>query len=294
MPMGMFQAQAVYINNRVYVGGGSTGDSLTDSLVMEYDTLKDSWKPLPPTYCTNFGLCKMLGEVVIIGGIAGTKTISLVSVFDTFTKRWKDSLPSLEDARYSPSCASVPSAMIVCGGISPSGEVLSSIEVIKSDTFQWYIAGYLPRSATRCYTSAVVIHDRIYVMGGYNSFTASSATNTIHSTSIKTLLSYASMTPFAWDQMPSTPNLQSTACSIGSCLLSLGGTSKAYMIPVHQGMHAYSPGTKSWLYVGDLPYAVCHSTAISLPNNELFVMGGWVQPGRHKRSCKLYKGSITT
>ncbi len=295
MPMGMFQAQSVYLNNKIYIGGGNTGDSVTDSLVLEYDPCTDSWRPLPPTVSKYFGLGKLEGELITVGGMIGTDVIPNVLVFDSFTKRWKESLPSLSYARHSPSTCSIATSLIIFGGVSKTGDILSSIEVMKSDTFEWYTAGYLPRTATLCYASAQVIDNTIYIMGGYNSSTATSSSKATHYSVLDTFMSYNGFTPNAWGTMASTPHFQTTGISIGSCLLSLGGTSNPYTLPVHQSIYAYAPeSSKTWLYVGDLPYAFCHGSAISLPNNEVYVMGGWVEPGKFKRSQTVYKGCINT
>lgn len=292
MPVGMFQGQAVHLKGKIYVGGGNTGDSITESIVFEYDPQKDFWAPLPATYISSFGLCKLEGELIVVGGVIATKVTGTVVIFDSFTKRWKESLPPLAIERRSPSCISLTSAMIVCGGVSPTGELLSSVEVMKSDTFQWYTAGYLPRSAMLCHSSPAAIHDSIYLLGGYKSSTANSSSNISHCSSVDILLSYSGMTPYTWTSIPATPHFQSTAACIGSCLLSLGGTSSAYSEPVHCSIHGFSHSANSWVYAGDLPYGFCHGMAVSLPNNQLYVMGGWVQPGKFKRSAKVYKGNV--
>lgn len=294
LPVGMFQAQGVYIRNKLYIGGGDTGNSSTDSLVFEYNFKTKTWSALPPTPTTYFGLCKLEGELIIVGGKVGDiMTSSSVYVFDNFTKRWKDSLPSLGTPRYSPSCISTKSAIIVIGGLSACNELLSSIEVIKSDNFLWYTAGYLSRSATLCHATTVALHDSIYLLGGYESCTASSLSNSAHSCPVDIFLNHCGMIPHSWSPLPHTPHYQSTSASIGPCLVSLGGTSSAYSPPVHRSMYGYCPSTETWIFIGDLPYAFCHATAVSLPNNEIFVMGGWVQPGKYKRSCEVYHGSVT-
>lgn len=293
LPVGMFQAQGVYLRNKIYIGGGNTGDPNTDSLIFEYNVETMSWSTLPPTLSMYFGLCKLEGELVCVGGKVGTMATSSVCVFDNFTKRWKDSLPSLAIARYSPSSISTQSSIIVVGGLSAIDELLSSVEVMKSDTFQWYTAGYLSRSATLCHMSAVALYDNLYLLGGYESSTASSFSNAAHSSPIDFLLNYCGLIPHSWSPLPPTPHYQSTAACIGPCLMSLGGTTSAYSPPVSQSMYGYCPLSQTWVFVGDLPYAFCHGTAVSLPNNEIFIMGGWIQPGKYKRSCNVYHGSIT-
>jgi len=126
LPVGMFQAQGVYLRKKIYIGGGNTGNSDTDTLIFEYDFKTNSWTALPPVESVYFGLCKLEGELVAVGGKVETEAVSTVFVFDSFTKRWKNSLPSMSVARYSPSCASCQSGVIVIGGLSSRNDLLSS------------------------------------------------------------------------------------------------------------------------------------------------------------------------
>ena len=294
LPLGMFQAQSIVIGNKVYVGGGNTGDSETDALVFEYSPSEDKWNILPPAPITLFGLGQLLGELVIVGGKVQQNVYNCVYVFDRFTRRWKDSLPPLSTARYVPTCVSLSYALLVCGGLSDDNKVLSSIEMIDCDNFEWQVAGYLSRPSTLCYTSAVVIQDFLYFLGGYKNSTANSVTNSAHTASLTHLTSPAGISPYVWKSLPPTPHYQSTAASLGSCILAIGGTGMPYMLPVHNSIYAYSQNSESWIKIGDLPYAGCHMTVTTLPSGELLVFGGWVRPGEFKRSHAVYRGTVAT
>lgn len=290
----MFQAQSVVLGGKVYVGGGNTGDIATDSLVFEYDPNEDFWTVLPEAPVAFFGLGKLEGEIVIVGGSVQGKVSNAAYVFDRFTQRWKESLPPLNTARCNSFCMSYQSSLITVGGISESGNILCSIEVIQPDIFQWFVTGYLSRTSTLSYSSPVVIHGVCYFLGGYKSGTANSSTRSAHCASLSELLSSNGMTPSVFSTLPDTPHLQTTAASLGGCLLAIGGSSSPYTMPVHESVHAYNPTTKSWVYVGDFPYAACHSTAVTLPNGELLVIGGWVRPGEFKRSHTVFRGCVLT
>ena len=286
----MFQAQGVYLDNKIYIGGGNTGYSNTDSLVSEYNLKTKSWSTLAPTIATYFGLCKLDGEIICVGGKVDQEVISSVFNFDSFTKRWKRSLPSLITDRYFPSCISTESAIIVFGGLTEGGELLSSIEVMKSDSYEWFTTGYLPRSAILCHSTPVVINDSIYLLGGYKSITANSFSNSVYSCPIDVLLNTCGIIPNTWSPLPSTPHYQSTTTKIGPCLIALGGTDSAFSPPVYESIYGYSPSMEAWNFIGELPYAFCHGTAVSLPNDDIFIMGGWIEQGKHKGSHNVYHG----
>ena len=68
LPVGMFNAQAVELNNRVYVGGGDTGDATTTANIYKYDFMADTWATLPsPTI--GAALTSYNSQLLLIGGL---------------------------------------------------------------------------------------------------------------------------------------------------------------------------------------------------------------------------------
>lgn len=289
----MFQAQSIVIGNKVYVGGGNTGDDEANSLIFEYNITEDSWNILPPVPVTLFGLGQLLGEVVVVGGKVQQNVYDCVYVFDRFTRRWKDSLPAMNTARCVPTCLSLTFGLLVCGGFSDTNKALSSIEMIDCDNFEWQVAGYLSRPATLCYSTAVSDNDSLFFLGGYRASTANSASNVAHTASLTHITSPSGISPYVWKRLPPTPHFQSTAGLISSCIVAVGGSSSPYQLPVYNSVYVYSTSSDTWIKVGELPYAACHVTVTSLPTGEILVLGGWVKPGEFKRSYSVYKGSIS-
>lgn len=285
------------MGEKVYVGGGVTSDTSSDHLAFEYDTRDDKWTVLPPAPTTLFGVGQLEGELIIVGGKEGLKISNSVYNFDRFTQRWKESLPKLSNAQYAPTVISEQSCLLVTAGIRKDamGEltVVNAVEVINTESFQWYTAGYLPRSACLSFQSTTTIDNDCYIAGGYKSLTALSATKSSHIASLSMLLSTYSRTPYSWRQLPQMPQLQSTVANLRGCLLALGGTNNPYTLPVNSSVHTYCPETESWVTVGSLPYPCCHCTAVTLPSGEVLVLGGWVQPGEEKRSQSVYRGNVS-
>lgn len=296
LPVGMYQANGVCIDGKVYVGGGVTENDSTNCLVFVYHPREDSWDALPPSPVSLFGLGSLFGELVLVGGKnRSLKTTNKVYCYDKGPRMWKQSVPQLVNPRYSPTVVTYQSLLLACGGLvenlTKEVSVVTSVEVINAESYRWYVAGYLPRSASLSKCSSVAIRDTCYIMGGYSSSLASSATQSTHHTSLSSVFSNSSLTPYMWQSLSDTPHCQTTGATLGGCLLALGGCSKPYTVP-HRSIHAYCAGTKSWIFVGDLPYASCHCTAVSLPSGELLVIGGWVEPGKNKRATTVYRGRV--
>lgn len=292
LPVGMFQAQSTVINNRVYVGGGNTDMDNANCNVYEYDTVADSWRSLPPASLSCFGLGQLECELVIVGGRYGSHVSDTAFVFDRFSQRWKMSLPPLFTPRYSPTCLGQEKTLTVSGGLTQSGQIVSSIEVITSEDFQWKVVGYLSRSASLCYPSPAVLKDSFYLLGGYTTPTACSVTNSAHFAALEALISSKSLNPYIWHSLPDTPHAQTTAACLNGYLLALGGSTIPYSKPLHRSVHAYCPYIDSWELIGELPHESCHSTAVSLGQDEILLVGGWVQPGKFKRSTTVYRGKF--
>ena len=72
MPDVMGLAKTTVINGIVYVGGEVTDDAgknLDDCcLVSTFDPVKDEWSTLPPAPVVAFGIGRLNGKLVIVGG----------------------------------------------------------------------------------------------------------------------------------------------------------------------------------------------------------------------------------
>lgn len=285
----MFQAGATFLNGRVYVGGGNTECDHTANIVYEYDPYSDNWRGLPPANAILFGLGQLDGELVLVGGRSGVCISDLVLAFNHVTERWKLSLPPLLTPRYSATCFSPEGALVVSGGLSQAGDVVTSIEILLPDQFSWTVAGCLPRLASLCYPSSTKLDDSFFLLGGYTSDTACSVSRSTHIVAIETLLMSQGLAPYIWQSLPEAPYCQSTAGTLHGHLLSMGGCSQPYSTPVSNSIHALSPSRTSWEYIGELPHSVCHATSVPV-GDDVLLIGGWIEPGKFKRSKAVYRG----
>ena len=297
LPVGMFRAQATIIANKVYIGGGLTEDEHNDFCVFEYSIEEDFWHTLPPVSVRLFGLGQLMEELLVVGGRVDHQHISdRTYIFDRYTQLWRETAASLNTARFSPSILECESTIIVAGGVGKKGErelgIISSVEVLNPDTFEWVHTGDLPAPACMSFSSPAVVGGTIYLLGGYMAQTAISASSHAHCSCPSSIFSASGMKLDLWKRLPDVPYLQTTAVSLGGCLLTLGGTDKPYSEPVQQKIHAYDASTESWVGAGHLPYACCHCAAVALPNGELLLMGGWVRPGETRASRDVFKGVL--
>lgn len=300
LPVGMFRAQATVIANSVYVGGGITEDEGGDFYVFEYNMIEDLWSLLPPLPVKQFGLGRLVQDLVVFGGQESHNRISdKTFIYDRYNQSWKELAAVLDTPRFSMTVVEYESSLVAIGGLGRARtgdlEILSSIEVLSGDTGKWTLTGDLPGSACVCSPSPTVDSTgNLYLLGGYRAQTAVSATSRVHCSPLSTLTSVFGMSLNTWKLLPPTPHLQTTAVSLNGCILALGGSDKPYSKIIHKTIHAFDRDTQEWTEVDQLPYSSCHCTAVALSSNEVLVLGGWVRPGKRKASRSVYRGRLAT
>ena len=131
------------INGKVYCGGGVTSGD--DHIAYRYDPLQDKWTSLPPLPVIWFDLGQVNGKLVAVGGWKkGTwNETNEVYMYDERSRKWKQTIPPMPTARYSPGILSLQSALVVAGGYTLS--YIDAVEIFKSDTPQWYRTDPLPK-----------------------------------------------------------------------------------------------------------------------------------------------------
>ncbi len=124
------EGQAVTINGKVYYGGGFCDDDDDQFCLHCYDPPQDVWSTLPRLPVRWFGLGEVKGELVAVGGVGSSHSVSnVVHVFDK-GRNWKQPMPT---ARDSPTVVTLPTHLVVAGGVY-SGDC---VEIYNISTSQW-------------------------------------------------------------------------------------------------------------------------------------------------------------
>ena len=267
----------------------------TDYLVYCYDPPQDKLTTLPPLPVRWFGLgqvqSQVNGKLVAVGGVnAGFIPINDVYIYDERTRKWKQTIPPMPTARYSPGVLSLQSASIVAGGALRRAEV----EIFKPDTSQWYKTDPLPTACSDI--SLLAIGNTCYVLGGWNG----SHLNQALYASVDNLLGNAvpanqtthsgsSHTQSAWKTLPNTPTYGPAAAVLAGSLLAIGGNETSKGGAAKKEIYMYSPSTNSWIYISDLPAPRSEIAVAVLSSTEFLVIGGRDVDKVHT----VYKGTLT-
>ena len=299
LPMKSSEGRAVIINDRVYYGGGSTEVDNHDNeyTVCCYDPSQDKWTTLPPLPVRWFGLGEIGGKLVATGGrkkLDNRATNEIHSYNDRLHK-WKQTIPPMKTARWSPGVLSLQSAAIlVAGGRCAQSSYTDVLEVFSAETSQWYSADPLP---TPCSSIALVdIGSTCYALGGYKYL---SRLNQALRASIGDLFRNAvpanqtsgschDATQSAWKPLPKLSNNQPAAGVLSGNLLALGGKGLSSG-GNRKEVCMYLPLNNSWIYFNDLPAPMFGTAVAVLSSTEILLIGG---EGNENRLDTVYKGVL--
>ena len=286
----MRSAQAVALNNKVYLGCGftefdaaaaaATPSTYTPTLYV-YTPAVDTWATLPsPT--TKSALTTYHSQLVLVGGeIASTGTTNQLWVLEEDEQTWTQPLPAMPTARRGATAISHHDHLIVAGG-RDNNQWKNVVEVY--DGRLWRKTDPVPQ---RCSYMKTTIHDgNCYMMGGDNQG------QSVFCASLQSLITQATPTSpsnggqrSVWERLPDVPYKYSATAILGGALVSVGGMDSK---KTHSSsLHMYLPLTHSWLCIGTLPVGVSRTCTITLPTGEMMVIGGSTEDAQYSRTVHM-------
>ena len=213
--------------------------SAESNAIYMYDVSVQEWSALPDCPHKYSALSVINGLLTAVGGEEGPNkpTNVLISLQEgiqdsdgntasDIPSQWLQHFPSMPTRRLFPSAVCHKSSLIVAGGDTTwiSGH-LRTIEVMHTETLQWFSACHLPMPVRGA--SAVVCEDVLYILGGRDS----SGSSVLACSLSKLLLTCIKLQPSAfpyydptmWLNVSRVPVCQSTCVNMSGQLVVIGG-----------------------------------------------------------------------
>jgi N-acetylneuraminic acid mutarotase len=270
LPVGMHNAQAVWLGDKLYVGGGRTvlGFEICDTRLYIHTPTTDTWSHIDtPVY--NFALITYHSQLVLVGGrefVGEGRDGPVTNKLWTLTEhdQWRETLPPMTTKRHSASAVEFADNILVAGGEDDKGRSVDIVEVYNGH--HWAEAQCLPKP---CYEiKSTVLNGHWYLMGGWGQG------EEVYYASLDSLVASCRPSekslPSVWKRLRDVPHVRSSTAVFGNKLIAVGG--QGY--PPSSSIHAYSPHTKSWVHVGDMPVGLGSTCTAVLPTGDLMVIGG--------------------
>ena len=259
--------------------------------VFAYDSINNKWSELPVCPTRGFSLAMVNSLLTAIGGDTLKHGVSKILLSLT-GKKWTARFPPMPTKRWLTAVVCSGRSLVVAGGEGEGRKQLSVVEVMDTETLQWYTASSFPHSL--CEASATLCGDQVYMLGGLSEsrqsksvFTCSLAAllQSCQPQSLGTQLKTSSLAskpkdlkrPKVWHQVADTPVTLSTCASLHGQLLTVGG----YDSDVKQttAIHMYNTTTNSWEVISHMATPRRQCLVAVLPHNELTVVGGGTPGG---------------
>ena len=255
-------------------------------ILFGYNSTNDTWSELPKP--TNYGssLAMVNGFLTAIGGKTPNHDVTklLLSLADN---QWTKQFPPMPTKRWLIATVCSGSSLVVAGGVGEEKKRLRRVEVMDTETLQWYIASSLPHSLYQATTT--LCGEQVYFLGGWDQnkeqsksvFTCSLAAlrQSYQPQSLGERLRTLSLTsrPKVWQQLADTPVTLSTCASLRDRLIAVGGYDSHGKETT--AIHMYNTATNSWEVVSQMatPRYLC--LVAVLPHNQLMVVGGYTPGG---------------
>ena len=265
LPIASAKCSCVVIDDVVYVGG--CGESK-----VIYSYAENEWIGLPACPVMCFGLGKLFGRVLTVGGIASKKAKADVHMFSSESQEWVKGIPPMPTARCFPTVVSHESAIAACGGFSEKVET-DKVEVFKNDIRQWFTKAPLPVPVA--HLQSTIIGDSCYFLGGFLSQKKLFCSTDMLCVTLEDLFDTASpkfQEPDLWQTLPGPPAMLLTSANLAGALVTIGGTTGVNILNT---VCAYSRSTQSWVELGSLPVHCVCAGAASLQSGKTLIIGGF-------------------
>ena len=265
---------AIVDGNTVYIRHGG-------SEIFSYDITHERWLRVPDCIHEDCSIVIINGWLTAVGGYSNLPAHSneLFSLTrEVSGRRWMKKFPPMPTKRDNTTALCTGTALIVAGGMGEGGRVLSTVEVMNTETHQWSTAADLPEPLY--FASATVCGDQIYMLGGANKHF--SFTKLVYNCSMNALLQSCIRTSLPlklverakiWRRVADLPVTHSACKSFrGSLLLATGGRMDSGKATT--AVYMYDSITNTWEIISHMTTGRFQCFTAVLPGNQLMAVGG--------------------
>ena len=134
--------RTLVINGNVYVRGGAREDNSDMYHICKYNPRNNKWTTLPPAPSVRFGIGKLNGKLVIVGGRNVEGVSRDVYVFEEDRQQWVKSNHPMPTGLTGLLALTHNTSLVVCGLSGESSP--PSMFVYNSQSSQWHSKAQLP------------------------------------------------------------------------------------------------------------------------------------------------------
>ena len=280
----MFRGAAVVHGNTAYFRRANSARVYSYQIILG----NEEWSSLPENPNKAFGLAVIDGLLTSVGGynshiVDSNALLSLTG--DGERKRWSKVFPPMPTPHSCTACATTEQALVVAG--SDGSVDLTTVEVMDIHTKQWTTACPLPQKLASL--SGIACGDSFYFAGGITGYLGSKSVFTCSLSDLwqpETLGSRIQLTKSnVWREIRSLEVTRSTLASFGGHLVAIGGEDDS--LNSTTDVYRYDSYTDSWHVISQMKNKRSRCLAVTLPENQLIVVGGYRNTVRYTDTVEI-------
>jgi len=270
-PVGQSAHTAVFLDGKIYIGGGEKSYLEPHYQIDVYNVGNDSWSSSVSTENCYFALTSLNKHLLIVGGKDHNGKVT--NRIFTLNNDLLNEYTKMKRPRCCAMAIGHHAVLLIVGG-KVGVEVLASTELFDSATKQWYICDNLPQP--HYWLQSVVVNNTVYVLGGFDEHGHYSSL--VYTTTLNT----PSVHKLKWSIENNTPWCRSTpAVVFGTHILLFGGvksTTKGYVCS--NSIYMLNMTSHSWEQVGYTPLGTDAPSVINIADDKVVVIGGVIYDGK--------------
>ena len=227
-----------------------------------FDYCSKQWSELPrfPIPSSDFALVVINDLLTTVGGTKSNK------LFSFSEGKWVEEFPPMPTRRHYLAAVCTGHSLVVAGGRNQDKQALPTVEVMDTNTLQWFTAAGLPRGID--WASMTTCRENLYLFGD--------DTTHVYSCSLQALLqtckASTSQQASVWNRVTDLPVKRSTAATLCGQLVSVGGRDDK-RVEVNS-VYCYDPETTTWKIIGQIPSCESYPLVTTLTEDKLIMVHG--------------------
>ena len=288
MPVAVWGASAHYLDGKVFITGGLLDNGNPCKVIQVYHIDDQKWTTISDIPQYRCGADIIQGHLTLIGG-TDVVTGKVTGKLSTYVNdHWEEIYPPMPTPRYYLEVALEDNLLITAGGVC-AGAVFSTVEVLNTESKQWYSLKSLQLPAPRHSCGITFSSGYVYIGGGANAANSSKSYWRLPWRAVQQSVQSRDNTssPVTWEEIADSPFFASSLLPNSKLPVLFGGKESEYKR--RSNIFVYDPTQKRWTAVGNISTECNYPYVVPINSNAVFVCGGYIG-----NSCCTNKTELLT
>ena len=287
MPVPVYDASAHYLDGKVFIIGGGLGNGDPCKMIQVYHIDDQKWTTISDIPQYLYGADIIQGHLTLIGG-RDTVTRKVIGKLSTYVNdHWEEIYPPMPTPRFGLGVALEDNLLITAGGMC-AGAVLSTVEVLNTESKQWYSLKSLQLTEPIFLCDMTISSGYAYIGGGGNA--AERPTKSywrLPWSAVQQSVQSRDNTssPVTWEKIPDSPFFGSSLLLNSKLPVLFGGKDNNIG---RSDIFVYDPTQKRWTAVGNISKECTYPCVLPINSNKVFVCGGSIENDSCSSKTELF------